>query len=241
MFFGGGGRTDSQGATQLSSGEQFTDAYTALFASPTKLAGYDMLVLGCEGSQLSDAKDPYEANIKAYADGGGRILAEHFQATWIRRGPTPWPATADWIGVGPDLPTPTTGTIDSSGTKGMALLAWMKGIGATTNGQLSVSSAQNSVASVVAPTQRWLIVPTPSGTGPSGTVPVLLSFPTPFESTSGPQCGRVDFTDTHMPGPDRSQPQLPFPDGCMATTTTPQERLLEFLFFDAPTCVPNTP
>ena len=34
------------GANQLMSGAMFTDAYTALFANPTKLAGYDMVLLG---------------------------------------------------------------------------------------------------------------------------------------------------------------------------------------------------
>jgi len=240
MFVGGAGKTGDQGAKQLMSGELFTDAYTSLFASPTKLAGYDMVILGCEGEMLESEKDPYMANMKAYADGGGRVYAEHLHSIWIRRGPDPWPATANWIGVGTDPPSPITATIDSGNARGMAFAAWMNGIGAATNGQLSLLMPQNSVGSVVAPTQQWVTaVNTNSSTLPVPTVPLLLSFATPVEAASAAQCGRVVFSDFHtILGGDSSHPETPFPGGCTSATITAQERLLEFLFFDVPTCVP---
>jgi hypothetical protein len=241
MFVGGAGKTGDMGANQLMSGGMFTDAYTALFANPTKLAGYDMVLLGCEGEQLEADKEPYMANLKAYADGGGRILAEHLQSIWIRRGPSPWPATADWAGsVVADPPDPLTATIDATTTRGMALAAWMKGIGAATNNQLSIAMPQNSVRSVIAPTQQWLTARN-TNAQPAADIPLLLSFATPVEATSGPQCGRVDFSDMHAAGVDSSHPETPFPQGCVSATPTPQERLLQFLFFDTPTCAQSGP
>jgi len=247
LFFGGAGDSSGSGAQQLTSGESFTDAYTSLFANPTKLASYDMVLLGCEGEQLSAAKDPYTANIKGYADGGGRILAEHFQSYWVRRGPTPWPATANWLNaVSADIPSPLTAVLDASSADGMALEAWVTGWGVAANGQLSVYGAQHSLTSVIAPTQQWLVVPPMAGPlGTTDAAPLLMSFATPVEATSGPQCGRVDFTDIHSDAPTggagSSDPAVPFPQGCQGGILSAQELLVEFLFFDTPTCTQVAP
>ncbi|HEY6476467.1 MAG TPA: carboxypeptidase regulatory-like domain-containing protein, partial [Polyangia bacterium] len=239
-LFAGGDKSTGQGsgANQLASGEMFTDAYASLFASPTKLASYDMLLLGCEGAQYPNAKSPYTANVKAYADGGGRILAEHLQFYWFRSGPAPWPSTAAWDGPLSDLSTPVTAFIDTTSVEGMAAGAWMTGIGAATNGQLSVSGAQHSVESVVAPTRQWLDVPAASFPTAMTSATLMLSFATPVEATSGPQCGRADFIDIHSTGAGNSDPLVPFPQGCKSTPPSAQERMLEYRFFDTPTCAP---
>src|SRR5262249_49937875 len=98
LFAGGDGAGTGAGSTQLSTGEMLSNAYTTLYADPQKLAGYDMLLLACEGSSLLNLKAPFASNIKAYADGGGRVVGDHLQGNWISRGPTPWPATAQWVG-----------------------------------------------------------------------------------------------------------------------------------------------
>jgi hypothetical protein len=251
-LFAGGDKTagSGSGATQLASGEAFTDAYASLYASPTKLANYDMLLLGCEGGQYPAAKSPYIANIKAYADGGGRILAEHLQFYWIRSGPAPWPATATWDGAVDDLPTPVTAILDTTSVEGMAVDTWTTALGGVTKNQqsgdqLTVYGAMHSATSVTAPTQQWLTVPPQTGTsGTTTSASILLSFATPVEATSGPQCGRVDFTDMHsdaVPGTGSSDPSRPFPDACKGTAMGAQEHLIEFLFFDTPTCAASTP
>ena len=40
------------------------------------------------------------------------MFVGHLHSAWVRKGLPPWPATGDWIGVGPDLPTPTTGSVN---------------------------------------------------------------------------------------------------------------------------------
>jgi hypothetical protein len=72
----------------------------------------------------------------------------------------------------------------------------------------------------------------------------MLSFATPVEATSGPQCGRVDFIDIHSgssPGTGSSDPSRPFPDACKSDPPSAQERMLEYRFFDTPTCAPAAP
>jgi hypothetical protein len=54
----------------------------------------------------------------------------------------------------------------------------------------------------------------------------------------------VDFTDMHsdaVPGTGSSDPSRPFPDACKGTAMGAQEHLIEFLFFDTPTCAASTP
>ena len=114
-----------------------SDAYTTLFPSASKLAQYDYVLLSCEGTQLTAEKEAHLAKLKGYADGGGRLFLEDRQSVWIRVGLTPWPATATWIGVGADPPTPITGVVTTNFPKGMALAEWLVNVGAsTTRGQL---------------------------------------------------------------------------------------------------------
>ena len=75
--------------------------------------------------------------MKRYADHGGRVFADHLHSAWIRTGLPPWPATANWIGVGDDLPTPENASVDVSFPKGAALADWLINNGAsTTRGQI---------------------------------------------------------------------------------------------------------
>ena len=176
---------------------------------------------------------PHVGNMKRYADNGGRVFADHLHSVWIRRGLPPWPATAQWIGVGTDLPSPTNATIDTTFPKGASFADWLVETGAsTTRGQIPLVMGQNSVNAVVAPTTRWIYTTTPASTQ-------YLTFNTPVEAPAANQCGRVVFTDVHVSNAgDRSHPETPFPTGCTAPMDmTPQEKALEFMFFDLSSCV----
>jgi hypothetical protein len=242
LYVGGDGAGRGEGATTLASGEAFADAYTTLFASPSKLARYDAVMLSCEGSTYQDQKQPYLANMKGYADGGGRIFAEHLQSTWIRRGPDPWPSTATWIGTGPDLPSPLTDLVNVTFPKGAALADWLVSTGASTvSGRLPVVMAQSSITAPVATeTLVWLTTNGAPGSPITPSAPQLLTFYTPVEAPTIQQCGRVDFADLHVAtGAGDSDPAFPFPTGCRTPdpASAPQRLLWEFLFFDSPSCV----
>ncbi len=228
-------------------GAAFPDAQT-LWSNVDKLLGYDILMHSCEGGQYPDAKKPYIANIKRYADSGGRIFNDHLHFYWLRNGPSPWPTTAVYLGTLSDLPSPVTATIDTTFPKGAAFGQWMSNTGATaTPGSIALYGSQHSVQSTMAPTsQQWLYTPA------SGSIQrsvQYLTINTPVEATADNQCGRVVLTDIHVkeaPPPsggskDDSDPTKPFPTGCKATSLSGQAKALEFLFFNLSACIqPDT-
>lgn len=215
---------------------------TSLWGFPAKLAAYDMMLLSCEGSQYPDVKLPYTTNVKAYADAGGRIIADHLQFYWLKNGPAPWPTTATYLGAGLDLPDPTAASVNTAFARGAALADWLTSVGATsTRASLQLYGTQSSVAGVTPPTLAWINATDPTLT-PTSTK--LLTFDTPVESLSN-QCGRVAYVDFHVKstiatqnGKDNSNPSLPFPTGCKSTILTQQEQALEFMLFDAGACIP---
>jgi len=218
----------------------FPFAGTSLWNDPTKLATYDMMLLSCEGSQYADVKFPLTANIKAFADAGGRIIVGHLQYYWLRSGPAPWPSTATYLNPGATLPDPTSATVSTTFPRGAALADWLVATGATpTRGSLQLFGTESSVAAVASPTLAWLVV-----SDPQPTMPKLLTFDTPVEPTAPNQCGRVGFVDFHVKntvstqnGKDTSNPAVPFPMGCKSTILTPQEQALEFMLFDVGACI----
>jgi hypothetical protein len=234
MYVGGDSMSSKEGSTQLVSGEMFSDAYKVLFANDAKMANYDVLMLQCEGSQLESSKTPYVFNMKKYADNGGRIFAEHLHSVFFRKGPAPWPTTANWLGVAADLASPVIAQIDTSFPKGMALADWLTAVGASPmQGQISLDMAQHSVDEPLHGAQRWIYTsaPTPSVQ--------YLTFNTPVEAAPEDQCGRAVFTDVHVgAGAGMSHPENPFPTGCLPSTVlSPQEKALEFMLFDLSSCV----
>ena len=103
---------------------------------------------------------------------------------------------------------------------------------------------QHSVAQVTAPAaRRWIWVPQNANDSQKRESTQYLTFNTPVESAAANQCGRVVFTDVHVSASvggtaDSSHPGAPgFPSGCTSTTCRPQEKALEFMFFDLSSCV----
>jgi len=238
-MYAGGIDATTQGATQLAGGAVFSGAYTALFPSPQKLASYDLLLLACEGSQLASSKIPYVANIKSYADRGGRVIAEHLQSYWISHGATPWPNTAQWLqSIDSTSPTTITATIDTTFPRGAAFGDWLTAADpSTTPGQIAFTTAQHSVDGIVAPTQRW-IYSTSSSSISTSSPTEILTFNTPVEAPIANQCGRVTFVDLHSAvATGSASPAMPFPTGCSSTSVpSPEQRAMEFMFFDAAAC-----
>jgi hypothetical protein len=245
MFVGGATNGDGSGSNAFASGVNGGAAFpsaSTLWGSPDKLRSYDILVLSCEGASYADAKDPYRQNIKAYADMGGRLFADHKHSYWLASGAAPWPQTAVYKNDNNDLPDPTTLEIDDSFPKGAALADWLVNTGAsTTRGKLQVFQGQYSVEAVTPPyTQRWIYYD--AEVARPGVE--YMTMNTPVESPADQQCGRVVFTDVHVVSseaggavPDVSSPDKLFPTGCTSTTLSPQEKALEFMLFDLSSCI----
>jgi hypothetical protein len=244
MFVGcdGGNGFGANKFTPALGGAAFPAAST-LWGDPAKLAKYNMLLFSCEGSQCGDAKKPYLANIKAYADKGGKLFFDHLHFYWLNHNDDAWQSSADYVGTGDDLPSPFTTKIDTTFPKGVAFADWLVNVGATpTRGIISILGGQFSVRKPHPPeTQQWIY--TDANPGDSSMLGVeYMTMNTPVELAStkpDEQCGRVVYTDLHVvsASSDVSHEDIPFPTGCVAAPLTPQEKALEFMFFDLSSCV----
>ena len=129
-----GGRPDASSslgtdrfATTLNGGAVFPSA-TTLWGNTSKMLGYDIMLLSCEGSQYADVKMPFYGNVKKYADSGGRIFAEPPALQLAVEGPG---AVAEHGGLhrrleeDNDPPNPVTATVDATFPKGAALADWL--------------------------------------------------------------------------------------------------------------------
>ena len=215
----------------------------SLWGDMAKLSKYDILLFSCEGSQCADQKKPYLANIKAYADQGGKLFLDHLHFYWLNHNVDAWQSSADYPGAGGDLPSPFTVKVDSSFPKGMAFADWLVNVSASmTRGTVSILGAQFSVRATMAPvTQQWIYTDM-NPLDSSGKAVEYMTMNTPVElAASNPanQCGRVVLTDLHVSSAsgESSHAETPFPGGCKAGDLTPQEKALEFMFFDLSSCV----
>ena len=227
-------------------------AATTLWGSTSKMLGYDLLIFSCEGGQFGDVKTPYLANVKAYADAGGRLFIDHLTYYFLRKGPAPFPSTAAYIDPGTTPPSPTAAGINTGFPKGAALADWLVARGAsTTRGQIQIYEPQHAATAVAGATQSWISIDKNTNDPMTPQRPAIqyMSFNTPVEAAADAQCGRTVFTSIHLNAApaaagdktDISDPTMPFPDGCRGKTLSAQEKALEFLFFDLSACVqPDT-
>jgi len=242
-LYAGGGGTDS-----FSAGGAFAPA-TNLWSNATKLAGYDVMVLSCEGSTSKYSSMKPQAsidNVANYVNGGGRLFVSHLHFYWLQKRPADLATATGPFSVMDPL-NDVTLTINQGFPKGLALAQWLNSAAvnaSTTLGQLMVSGSEHSVNTVNPPTTEWIYYPSPRSSQ-------YLSFNTPVGTPEANQCGKVTFTDIHIQksiqfngvttGGDDSDPSKPFPSGCKTNEMSPQAKALEFLFFDLSACVlPDT-
>jgi hypothetical protein len=231
------------GTSSFSAGGTFSSA-GALWSNVLKMTSYDLLMLSCEGGQYASAKLPYLPNMEAYLNAGGRVFFDHLHFYWLNHGSAALKGTADYIGVGSDLPMPVDGIVNTTFPKGNAMADWLVNVGATpTRTQLAIYQGQYSVDAVNAPTQAWITVPVNTNDSKMRPSVQYMTFNTPVGAAESAQCGRAVFTDLHMnvsvngAGGDNSTPTKPFPTECKTNAMTPQAKALEFMFFDLSACV----
>jgi len=189
---------------------------------------YDMVILPCRGNHHTRS-GAAQGRLVQYANMGGRVFTTHYSYSWLHDNAA-WSGTADWE-VRQDNPDdPLTGIIDQSFPKGMAFAQWLQIVGAQSGpGQISINDPRHNANAVVAPTLRWVYSNDPESVQ-------QLTFNTPVGSPADAQCGRVLYSDFHVT--DRAPGGNPvFPSECANTPLTPQEKVLEFMFFDLASCV----
>jgi hypothetical protein len=236
----------SGGAGSFDAGGNFTNANT-LWDTADHLKKYDVVLLACEGAgRHTTSNKPYTGGKVAntlvdYTKVGGRVFMSHWHHSWLEDSmDAAWAATATWNHAA-DLASPVTGTIDQSFPKGAALAQWLRNVGGSmTLGQISINDAQHTIdTNNPATTQRWIHAENvPDVNKPANNVPQTLqyfSFNTPINETEANQCGRVVDSDIHVSSGDT--PNRAFPTGCTTTDLSPQEKVLEYMFFDIAACI----
>jgi hypothetical protein len=232
------GGTATAGTASLADGTQLgTD--DSLLDSLDKMKGYDMILLGCEGTDniIEGRPESQYFNVRDYADQGGRVFGSHYHDKFIWNDKTedkPYPEVVKFQSGASALPSPATGNInvDPGFPKGNALADWLVNVKAsTTRGQISIIDAENTVRSVMNPNAiSWISSPDAKTPG----APIYFSFPTPI---NGQACGRMVFSDIHVASGSGDTGKQPFPTGCTNPALTPQQAALAFMIFDLSSCV----
>jgi hypothetical protein len=232
-----------QGAERLATGDPFPPA-AALWADLPSLQMYDIVLLSCEGPDTGSYGDKNARAMQAmydYLNTGGRAFMSHYQEIWFQRGPAPFPDLATYMDD-PNFGTELTAQVVTTFPKGEAMADWALANGASAaQGEIQIEGAQRTILQEnPAYAQRWLASESPQ------TVQ-YLSANTPLGATEADQCGRVVLSDLHVsagdlpegddPGDDVSEAGTGFPDGCVTSGFSPQEKLLAFMLFDISACV----
>ena len=250
---GGSGRvhlfSGHDGSTRFAGqGGAFGASDTELWDSLAHLRKYDVVLLACEGDQDPKLKPtPALQAMQDYTALGGRVFASHWHNYWLQAGPAPWPSVSTWYSAYSgnekhDLTTETGSMItkiDQTFPKGKALAEWLFNTGGSTMlGDLVVKAAQHSINKAnTSLVQRWIYADNVKDVDDVVWPNTMqyFTFNTPLQVPEDTQCGRVVYSDIHVSSGDGTG--QPFPNGCVTTTLSPQERALEFMFFDIASCI----
>jgi hypothetical protein len=230
------GGTATPGTASMANGSAL-GSDDALLDSLDKMKGYDMILLGCEGTDniIEGRPEAQYFNVRNYADQGGRIFGSHYHDKFIWNDKTesmPYPEVVKFQSGASALPSPAIGNINTTFPKGAALADWLVNVKAsTTPGQISIIDAENTVEKVLHPNAiSWIGSPDAKTPG----APIYFSFPTPVD---GAACGRMVFSDIHVASGSGDTGKEPFPTGCTNPALTPQQAALAFMIFDLSSCV----
>ena len=209
-----------------------------LWSSPATLATYDLVIFAnegipspCTGALGDPGCDETAAalsNMANYVGAGGRIIALHDSYVWLYNN-APFAPSAMWL---PAQANPAaTGVINpaSPSTKVQDFATWMNLVGATTANTFGLMSPRLDQTGLNAGATNWVSAGTT--TGPSQ----LFTFNVPLGSPASAQCGRVTYSEFFET--EGAMSGVTFPAECNGPALTPAEKALEYMIFDALTCI----
>jgi hypothetical protein len=218
-----------------------------LLTTPGRLLQYDQVLFPCRGAPAGRTQLERDA-IGRFVDRGGRFFTTHYGYTWMEG--QPFSQTAAWT---PNFQFSAVDFVDpiTNFPKGAIYGQWLKQV-AGISGSVPLVDPRYNVGSVKGSTIAWLGLPS-RRMGPDRQWTAQLTFTTPLDAGVG--CGRVAFSDFHVstnalqvPLPTCMSvlspcppvlPAPPFPENCLRSTFTDQEKVLVYLLFDLGTCARN--
>jgi hypothetical protein len=201
---------------------------------------YDILILSCEGQETTAMN---QQALFDYAAAGGRAFASHFHYSWFNTGPfgafnlAQWTTGSNNIGnINADVVVTDWNNMPFA--RGQAMHDWLQNVNALTNNLLPIQVARHNadVTAANTPSQPWIV------RDGQTTQAQDFTFDTPLGVPAAQQCGRIAYSDMHVGAAsnDYGGASGTTPDGCTMQDLSPQEKALEFIFFDLSSCVtPN--
>lgn len=217
-----------------------------LLATPDRLSQYDQVIFPCRGAPWGRSQAERDA-IGHFVDRGGRFFTTHYGYTWMEG--QPFSQTATWS---PSAQFATNDVVDVITTfpKGAIFGQWLSQVAGVST-RVPLVDPRYNVGSVKGSTIAWLGSPA-RRMGPDPRWTAQLTFTTPLDAGVG--CGRVAFSDFHVstnalqvplisscttPPCPPPPPTPTFPENCLRTVFTDQEKVLVYLLFDLATCARN--
>ena len=219
-----------------------------LLTDPIKLATYQIILINCSGGSYESllTSGPTSQNLVDFVHAGGRLFIDDQSYEFVE---WPFPEGIDFepdasgaalmstmpqgalqsaeIGTGgtTSMPSPPISGMVLDDTLKMWLMQFPNTIAA--DGTVSIEGWLHgwAVMHAVPMTSKVWVQGNVAYTGGSGVRPLSASFD--YKGVDGTGCGRVVFNSYHTV-PLMSSPTAPF---------IPQERILEYLFFQIATCI----
>jgi hypothetical protein len=232
-----------------------------LWTTKAALEAYDFVGLGCECGENNQTK-PDMTPMHDWLYEGGRLIAVHDQQTWFENGPPDFQGVADWIMT--DAGGHGSSRADTTFPGGQSYAKWLAAVGALdSTGAIAIDPEDVSGAlSAVNPvtTRRWVFAgdvgsgdggdagttdagddggDTAGAVGPVETFSVDVPVQDGGNSFGHTWCGRAIVTDVHV-GANGATSTAAIPASCTGGDMSPEEKALEFLFFDFGVCVEDT-
>ena len=239
-FYAGSGQGNmAPVTTKYQSGASFPKAQ-GFWGSADSLKKYDLVLLSCEGAVHEETKGQaaYDA-MYDYISNGGRMFATHWHRVWFTGN-----QQLNSVGTWNDGQDPAGGMgtapadIITSFPKGHDFQEWLGNVNALNGGKgIDIVQPRHNLDAVDPKLARDWITMSDSMTPGHPTAVEYMTANAPVGADDAHICGRTVFSDLHVSASDQHGPD--WPSGCTTSGLTPQEKALEFLFFDLSACVQN--
>jgi hypothetical protein len=219
--------------------------FASLVGDLAKLKTYNIVFINCTDNTFEAElkKQAIRDNISQYVQSGGRFYVTDWSYDWVEQveafspfidfeGGSPWGAQPEPV---------NGGAVGKGGLKIMAnlkqteLAQWLALFpGAVTGSQAQIEHFLGGwvmMHAITKDVKLWVDGTVQSDDNSvNGVRPLTVTFN--FKS-----CGKILYTSYHTEGREDEFLPTPFPQYCGAATSSPQDRILEYLIYDIANCV----